>query len=108
MDYLIKLANFRVKITNETAEDPRLDFQAAWIVISVIELDGPRLECVTTFFNYHRITSISFRGSSKLERVFRRSTAHYQPRRTPTLSDHDVAACRTERLPGEIGAVLGG
>src|SRR5262245_61265690 len=58
---LIKLANFRVKITNKTAEDSRLDLQAARIVISVIEGYGPRLECVTTFFNYHRITSISFR-----------------------------------------------
>jgi|SRR5262245_11784610 len=112
MDDLIKLANFRVKITNETAEDPRLDLQAAWIVISVIELDGPRLECVTTFFNYDRITSISFRGPSKLERAFRRGNATAPlpppPRRTPTLSDHDVATCRTERLPGEICAVLGG
>src|SRR5262245_18378682 len=75
LDHLIKLANFRVKITNETAEDPRLDFQAAWIVISVIELDGPRLECVKTFFNYDRITSISFMGPSKLERAFRRGIA---------------------------------
>jgi hypothetical protein len=64
MDYLIQFANFRVKITNETAEDPRLDFQAARIIIFVIELDGPRLECVTTFFNYHGVTSSSFTISS--------------------------------------------